>query len=64
MCKAFNEYIKGTTGSIRSFGDLVKSKEKVFGLESVRKINHLEDIILMQILNMYYLNIYLIMLKI
>ena len=37
MCKAFNEYIKGTTGSIRSFGDLVKSKEKVFGLSGYYK---------------------------
>ena len=32
MCDGFNEYIKGTTGTIRSFKDLVNSSGHVYGL--------------------------------
>ena len=32
MCDGFNEYIKGTTGTIRSFEQLVKSSGHVYGL--------------------------------
>ena len=32
MCDGFNNYIKGTTGSIRSFEDLVSSSGKVYSL--------------------------------
>lgn len=32
MCDGFNKYIKGTTGSIRNFNDLVNAKGKVYDL--------------------------------
>ena len=32
MCDGFNNYIKGTTGSIRSFNDLANAKGKVYDL--------------------------------
>ncbi|MBQ8659796.1 MAG: amidase [Bacilli bacterium] len=32
MCDGFNEYIKGTTGSIRSFEELAKSKGHIYSL--------------------------------
>ena len=32
MCDGFNEYIKGTTGKIRSFSDLVNANGKVYDL--------------------------------
>ena len=32
MCDGFNEYIKGTTGAVRSFEQLVKSSGHVYGL--------------------------------
>ena len=32
MCDGFNNYIKGTTGSIRSFRDLVNANGKVYDL--------------------------------
>ena len=32
FCDGFNEYIKGTTGTIRSFQELAKSKRKIYSL--------------------------------
>ena len=43
MCKAFNSYINGTTGTIRSFGQLTKSKGKVSNLNGYNKSCNYSD---------------------
>lgn len=37
FCNAFNEYIKGTTGTIRSFQELVKSNNKITNIDTYLK---------------------------